>query len=57
MFKFLRNLIRKNTVNWYKVTYRIDGINERYTEIMDGKCLAGLEYDPEFIIEAFEKIN
>jgi hypothetical protein len=57
MFKFLRNLIRKNTVNWYKVTYRIDGINERYTAIMDGKSLAGLEYDPEFIIEAFEKIN
>lgn len=57
MLKFLRTLIRKNTVNWYKVTYHIDGMNESYTEIMDGKSLAGLEYDPYFIIDAFEKLN
>jgi hypothetical protein len=57
MLKFVRNLIRKNSVNWYEVTYHIDGMNERYTEIMDGKSLAGLEYDPYFIIDKFEKIN
>lgn len=57
MLKFLRNLFRKNSVNWYEVTYHIDGIEGHFTEIMDGKNLAGLEYDPEFIIDKFEKIN
>lgn len=57
MFKFLHNLIRKNSTNWYRVTYHIDGMNEQFTEVMDGISLAGLEYDPEFIIDKFEKIN
>jgi hypothetical protein len=57
MLKFLRNLFRKNSINWYRVTFHINGINEQFTEVMDGKSLAGLEYDPEFIIDAFEKIN
>jgi hypothetical protein len=50
-------MCRKNSDNGYEVTFHIDGMDEQFTEIMDGKSLAGLEYDPEFIIDKFEKIN